>query len=92
MTSSSASINIEVDSLLAPLLRVIVGKPERARQKRALTRRQAISASLGAISQHEALRDKVPLDRSDRAAHVGVVGRRGCGSFAKGGFINNMRS
>ena len=45
--------------------RIVIGEPERAWQERSLTRRQAIDAGLGWISEHQALVDKFPLDCSD---------------------------
>ena len=44
---------------------IVVGKPERARQKRPLTRREAVDASLRRVPEHEAFVDKFPLDRSN---------------------------
>ena len=44
--------------------RIVVREPERARQERSLTRRQAVDAGLGWVPEHQAVVHQFPLDRS----------------------------
>src|SRR5262245_455789 len=58
------------------LQRIIVGKPEAAGKKYALSSRQTINAGLGAITEYEAIDDELFLDCGYGPAHPRIVGRQ----------------
>src|SRR5262249_27254962 len=61
---------------VAILQRVIVGKPEAAGKKYALSRRETIDAGLAAIAEHEAVDDELFLDGGKGAAHPRIIRRQ----------------
>src|SRR5215471_16289557 len=61
---------------LAVLQLVNVGKPEAAREKDTLSRRQAINVRPGSIAQHQAVDHELLLDGRDGAAHAWIVHRQ----------------
>src|SRR5215470_16851268 len=61
---------------VAVLQRVIVGQPEAAGKKYALSRRETVDASLGAIAEHEAVDDELLLDGGKGAAHSRIIRRQ----------------
>ena len=54
--------------------REVVDEPERARQERALARRQPVDAALGRVALDVAVDHQLPLDRLDGAHHALVGG------------------
>ena len=61
----------------APLLYVIIGEPEAAGEKRALSRRQAVDAAFGFVAHDQpALVHEPTFDRHQRAANLGMIGRQ----------------
>lgn len=60
----------------ASLQHVIVGKPEAAGEEGPRARRQVIGGRAGVVSQHEAVPQKMLLDRRDGPHHPRVGGGR----------------
>ena len=59
-----------------PLQRVAIHQPEAARQKGALTWRQAILARAGVVAPHQAVSQQAVFDGGDRAGHARIGGRQ----------------